>query len=159
MAHLLLGRRKVDFSHKLVKVFFLMCFALKSFPKFVLFCFVFLFGLMSFLNLSGQTELGAFFFDLVIFYIKIKWKNIWSHVWWFIEGSVPFSLWLAMDWYTLPIAPFTDWPVVLVCAASRSEPLSGDEVTPCNLPVDPLNDAAGVGRFFLSLKQQFKSQQ
>ena len=58
----------------------------------------------------------------------------------------------------MPIAPFTDWPVVLVCAASRSEPLSGDEVTPCNLPVDPLNDAAGVGRFFLSLKQQcFKS--
>jgi len=63
---------------------------------------------------------------------------------------VPLSLWLAMDWYTLPIAPFTDWPVVLVCVASRSEPLSGDEVTPCSLPVDPLNDAAGVGRFFLS---------
>ena len=66
---------------------------------------------------------------------------------------MPLSLWLAMDWYTLPIAPFTDWPVVLVCVASRSEPLSGDEVTPCSLPVDPLNDAAGVGRFFLSLIQ------
>ena len=73
-----------------------------------------------------------------------------GHVWWFIDGSVPFSLWLAIDWYTFPMAPLTVVPVVFVCA-SRSEPLSGDDVTPCNLPVEPLNEAAGVGRFFLSL--------
>ena len=48
------------------------------------------------------------------------------------------------------MAPLTVVPVVFVCA-SRSEPLSGDDVTPCNLPVEPLNEAAGVGRFFLSL--------
>ena len=61
---LLLGRRKVDFSHKLAKMSKL--FGIKDFcfSKFV-FCFVILFvsfSLMPLLNLSGQSELGAFFF-------------------------------------------------------------------------------------------------
>ena len=55
-----------------------------------------------------------------------------------------------MDWYTLPMAPLTPWLVDFDCA-SRSDPESGDDVTPCSLPVDPLSDAAGVGLFFLSL--------
>lgn len=49
------------------------------------------------------------------------------------------------------MAPLTPCDVDFDCA-SRSDPLSGDDVTPCNLPVEPLSDAAGVGRFFLSLK-------
>ena len=50
------------------------------------------------------------------------------------------------------MAPLTPCDVDFDCA-SRSDPLSGDDVTPCNLPVEPLSDAAGVGRFFLSLKK------
>ena len=49
------------------------------------------------------------------------------------------------------MAPLTPCDVDFDCA-SRSDPLSGDDVTPCNLPVEPLSDAAGVGLFFLSLK-------
>ena len=49
------------------------------------------------------------------------------------------------------MAPLTPCDVDFDCA-SRSDPLSGEDVTPCNLPVEPLSDAAGVGLFFLSLK-------
>ena len=69
------------------------------------------------------------------------------------DGRVPFNLWFAIDWYTFPIAPLTPW-LVDFDWASRSDPESGEEVTPCNLPVDPLNDAAGVGLFFLSLNKR-----
>ena len=51
------------------------------------------------------------------------------------------------------MAPLTPCDVDFDCA-SRSDPLSGDDVTPCNLPVEPLSDAAGVGLFFLSLNKK-----
>ena len=54
------------------------------------------------------------------------------------------------------MAPLTPCDVDFDCA-SRSDPLSGDDVTPCNLPVEPLSDAAGVGRFFLSLNAKLQS--
>ena len=48
-----------------------------------------------------------------------------------------------------PLTPAAPFGMV----ESKSEPESGDEVvTPWSFPVEPDNDAAGVGRFFLSLK-------
>ena len=54
------------------------------------------------------------------------------------------------------MAPLTpDWVVPLGTVESKSDPESGEDVAtpPCSFPVEPDKEAAGVGRFFLSLKQ------
>ena len=63
-------------------------------------------------------------------------------------------LWFAIDWYTRPRAPFTPLAGVDLECPSRSLPESGDDVVaPASLPVEPASEAAGVGRFFLSLER------